>query len=290
MKTAKILKKSVLTPGNNWISLLNSANLSKKNAVTPVNFHLYHYAGNNPVRYTDPDGRNSGMPPDKEQEMKQRDVCVNGKTTAACGLTSEAQRIMGAQSACSHGTTSEIRKTIADNTKRTDKDGIYAVKTGYVYLIRSEEKGNPSTDYGNTVIIQQSDGIFLQYAHLSIINCKEGELVNEGKQIGVMGDTGNGIPKPNKHLHISAYPESAKDKFWSSNATIDPMDVIRQGTYPCNRKVSGLFHQIYTYTKKDGTTSSYPHEGLDCSGKDVNLIKGWNKGLNGQEALNAQGY
>ena len=57
MKTAKILKKSVLTPGNNWISLLNSANLIKKNAVTPVNFHLYHYASNNPIIYTDPDGR-----------------------------------------------------------------------------------------------------------------------------------------------------------------------------------------------------------------------------------------
>lgn len=57
MKTAKILKKSVLTPGNNWITLLNSAKIIKKNAVTPVNLHCYHYAGNNPVKYTDPDGR-----------------------------------------------------------------------------------------------------------------------------------------------------------------------------------------------------------------------------------------
>ena len=27
-----------------------------------VNFHLYHYAGNNPVKYTDPDGRNDEEP------------------------------------------------------------------------------------------------------------------------------------------------------------------------------------------------------------------------------------
>ena len=244
------------------------------------------------MRYTDPDGRDHGMSPDKEREMKQRDVMVNGKTTAKCGLTGEAQRIMTVQAACSYGTTSEIRQTITDNTKRTDTWGVYAIKSGVVIQIQTMDPNKPLDDetqpvYGNNIIIKTADGMFIRYAHLETISCNVGTGVEEGAQIGIMGDTGRGLPGPNKHLHVSVYPSA---NFWSSNAIIDPMDVIREGTYPCNTKVSGLFHQIYTYTKEDGTTSSYPHEGLDCSGKDVNLIKGWNKGLNGQEALNAQGY
>ena len=83
MKTAGKIKKSLLTRRKSWISLLNSASIGKKNAVNQVNFHLYHYANNNPITYTDPDGRMSGAPPEAikryEQIQQQRKNAVAGK-------------------------------------------------------------------------------------------------------------------------------------------------------------------------------------------------------------------
>ena len=40
----------------------NDSFWAKKGRVGRVNFNLYHYAGNSPVKYTDPDGRASGAP------------------------------------------------------------------------------------------------------------------------------------------------------------------------------------------------------------------------------------
>ena len=78
MKTAGKLKKSLLTRRKRWISLLNSAEICKKHSVTQVNFHLYHYAGNNPIKYTDPDGRDTALAKDKKDAMGMghMGVCV----------------------------------------------------------------------------------------------------------------------------------------------------------------------------------------------------------------------
>lgn len=243
------------------------------------------------------------MPPAIEQQMKQRlnvtpieaaklrNVRVNGNTTASCGLTSEAQRIMAAQSACSHGTTSEIRQNISDN-KRSNPWGIYSIKGGTVISITTMDPNKPFDDesqpvYGNNIIIQDCNGNYVRYGHLESINVKVGDKVSEGQQIGVMGDTGRGLPGPNKHLHVSVYPKWAikhPEGFRSVNALINPNAYIANGTYPCNTFISTQYGEMIG---KD-EYNLYPHEGLDFSGLDINLIINWRKGLNGQEALNAQ--
>ena len=44
---------------------------------------------------------------------------------------------------------------------------------------------------GNTVMIQHDDGTITEYMHMSAFNCKEGDTVAQGQQIGQVGSTGN---------------------------------------------------------------------------------------------------
>ena len=53
--------------------------------------------------------------------------------------------------------------------------------------------------FGNGVIIKHSDGSFESYAHMSTVDVKEGQYINQGQRLGTSGSSGfSGGP----HLHI----------------------------------------------------------------------------------------
>jgi len=54
-----------------------------------VNLHVYHYAGNNPVKYTDPDGRNSVW--DIDEQTKKIEITIPVKFEP--GTTAEQKKV-----------------------------------------------------------------------------------------------------------------------------------------------------------------------------------------------------
>lgn len=70
--------------------------------------------------------------------------------------------------------------------------------------------------YGNYVIIAHEEGYQTLYAHMSKINAKQGQTVNQGTVIGLVGSTGYST---GPHLHFSLY---------KNGKLMDPMTILRK--------------------------------------------------------------
>ncbi|MFF9688752.1 peptidoglycan DD-metalloendopeptidase family protein [Streptomyces sp. NPDC014623] len=75
-----------------------------------------------------------------------------------------------------------------------------------------------SGSYGNEVVIQHSDGMYSQYAHLSSLGVSAGQAVTGGQQIGLSGSTGNSTG-PHLHFEVRTGPGYGSD--------VDPIAYLR---------------------------------------------------------------
>ncbi|UUU31774.1 M23 family metallopeptidase [Streptomyces sp. CA-210063] len=81
--------------------------------------------------------------------------------------------------------------------------------------------GNGAGDgpaYGNAVVIKHGNGTFSQYAHLSKVSVKVGQVVKTGQRIAFSGNTGN---SSGPHLHFEIRTTA------SYGSGVDPVAFLR---------------------------------------------------------------
>ncbi|GGX98331.1 hypothetical protein GCM10010358_60070 [Streptomyces minutiscleroticus] len=81
--------------------------------------------------------------------------------------------------------------------------------------------GNGAGDgpaYGNAVVIRHGNGTYSQYAHLSRIEVKVGQVVTTGRRIALSGNTGNSSG-PHLHFEIRTTPDYG--------SAVDPVAFLR---------------------------------------------------------------
>jgi murein DD-endopeptidase MepM/ murein hydrolase activator NlpD len=81
--------------------------------------------------------------------------------------------------------------------------------------------GNGAGDgpaYGNAVVIKHGNGTYSQYAHLSRVDVKVGQVVKTGQRIAFSGSTGNSSG-PHLHFEIRTTP--------NYGSAVDPVAFLR---------------------------------------------------------------
>lgn len=148
---------------------------------------------------------------------------------------------------------------------------VYSVDRGVV------TKSYYSDTYGNVVFIKHNTGFETVYAHLSERKVKEGQSVEKGELIGLMGSTGE---SSGSHLHFEVHIDS-----WTVNKenSIDPFLIF--GTSEVGEYVAAGTIGIVQAAKQVGQENSIVHTvvkedtlwGLaEKYGTTVNSIKKWN--------------
>ncbi|NEB00749.1 M23 family metallopeptidase [Streptomyces sp. SID13726] len=94
---------------------------------------------------------------------------------------------------------------------------VVAAHGGTVVKAGSNGAGDGAA-YGNAIVIKHGNGTYSQYAHLSRINVKVGQVVKTGQRIALSGSTGN---SSGPHLHFEIRTTA------NYGSAVDPVKFLR---------------------------------------------------------------
>ncbi len=92
-----------------------------------------------------------------------------------------------------------------DGSNISEGTDIYAARSGVVVTVYND--GNWNTGFGNYCVIDHGNGVQTLYAHSKNILVSEGDTVEQGDVIGIVGDTGN-TTAPHLHFEVRVENES----------------------------------------------------------------------------------
>ena len=162
-----------------------------------------------------------------------------GVAAAAGGAQSSAttQAVSGAQAAAAKKAASWVSpvKGYKLSARYAQSGSMWAAKhSGQDFAVKSgtavvaahggtvvKAGGNGAGDgpaYGNAVVIKHGNGTFSQYAHLSKVDVKVGQIVKTGQRIAFSGNTGN---SSGPHLHFEIRTTA------SYGSSVDPVAFLR---------------------------------------------------------------
>ncbi|MFI2379371.1 M23 family metallopeptidase [Streptomyces sp. NPDC018964] len=159
-------------------------------------------------------------------------AAVAAENTAAPGAATTAQAQAAAKSTASWVSpvkSYQLSASFAQNGgmwahKHSGQD--YAVPTGTTVMAAhggTVVKAGPNgagdgPAYGNAIVVKHGNGTYSQYAHLSQVNVKIGQIVKTGQKIALSGNTGNSSG-PHLHFEIRTTP--------NYGSAVDPAKFLR---------------------------------------------------------------
>jgi hypothetical protein len=142
-------------------------------------------------------------------------------------------------------------------------DIIVAHSGGKVVFCQKGQKHNPGStgnlSYGNCVKIKHDNGMYTLYAHLADVRVLINQRVEQGQELGMMGNTGNSY---GAHLHFEVYN--------TNNVRVNPESYLNRDLDNLVDCTGTITYQVFAKNKwyeevhkADDTADGYAGNGVD---------------------------